>query len=57
VFIVHDGRAERRAVTVSGSGDDQAIITSGLAAGEKVVLDAPAGLKEGAAVREPKPAP
>ncbi|HWW03427.1 MAG TPA: efflux RND transporter periplasmic adaptor subunit [Candidatus Acidoferrum sp.] len=57
VFIVRDGRAERRAVTVSGSGDDQATITAGLAAGEKVVLDAPGGLKEGAAVREPKPAP
>src|SRR5260370_25159557 len=49
VFIVRDGPAQRRAVTVSGSGDDQAIITAGLAAGEKVVLDAAGGVKESGA--------
>ncbi|HEV2390756.1 MAG TPA: efflux RND transporter periplasmic adaptor subunit [Verrucomicrobiae bacterium] len=52
VFVLHDGRAERRAVTVDSSDSDNAVIEAGLAAGERVVIEGPANLADGAAVRE-----
>src|SRR5439155_12057345 len=52
VFVVQNGRAERRAVTVSAAGDEEALIGSGLTAGERVVVGAPKGLSDGAAVKE-----
>ena len=54
VFVVRDGRAERRAVTVSGppTGDAQ---LGGVAPGERVVLDPPAALSDGSAVKERNP--
>ena len=55
VLVIRDGRAERRAVTVSGSQGDSVILATGVAAGEKVALDAPEGLADGAAVKEKKP--
>jgi len=55
VFVVQNGRAERRAVTVSAAGDEEALIGSGLTAGERVVVGAPKGLSDGAAVKESKP--
>ncbi len=55
VFVVQNGRAERRAVTVSSTGGDEAVIGAGIAAGERVVVDSPAGLSDGAAVKEKKP--
>jgi RND family efflux transporter MFP subunit len=54
VFVVQNGRAERRAVTVSSTGGDEAVIGAGIAAGERVVVDSPAGLSNGAAVKEKK---
>jgi RND family efflux transporter MFP subunit len=52
VFVVRDSRAERRAVTVSSTGADDAVISAGISAGEKVAL-APSGeLADGTAVRE-----
>jgi multidrug efflux pump subunit AcrA (membrane-fusion protein) len=47
VFVVHDDRVERRAVTAGAADGDQIEIVSGLTAGEKVVVDAPAGMKDG----------
>jgi len=35
VFVVKEGRAERRAVTVSGALSDEAAISAGLTGGEK----------------------
>lgn len=55
VFVVQNGRAERRAVTVSSTGGDEAVIGAGIAAEERVVVDSPAGLSDGAAVKEKKP--
>ena len=55
VFVVQDGHAERRAVTVSGTQDDDSALSAGVAGGEKVVVDAPADLKDGMAVKEKKP--
>jgi RND family efflux transporter MFP subunit len=54
VFIVHDGHAERRAVTVSETQNDDSALSAGVSAGEKVVVDAPADLKDGMAVKEKK---
>jgi HlyD family secretion protein len=54
VFVVQNGRAERRAVTVSGTLGNDTVISSGISAGERVVLD-PQGLAEGARVKEIKP--
>lgn len=54
-FVVNNGRAERRAVSVGGSGDGEVGVGAGLAAGDKVILDWPAGLKDGALVKEARP--
>lgn len=53
VFVAQQGRVERRAVTVLTTRNDEAVIASGLTAGERVVVDAPKGLTDGAAVKEP----
>jgi RND family efflux transporter MFP subunit len=55
VFIVQNGRAERRAVTVSSTGSDEVLVGAGVAAGERVVADAPKGLAQGVKVKELKP--
>jgi HlyD family secretion protein len=52
VFVISRGRAERRAVTVAGAQDGDVTLSAGLATGETVAVDAPAGLADGAAVRE-----
>jgi RND family efflux transporter MFP subunit len=52
VFIVAAGRAERRAVTVAGTQDAEATLSAGVAAGEKVALDFPPGLTDGANLKE-----
>jgi len=54
VFVVRDGRAERRTLTTSGTLDQEVTITTGVAAGERVVVEGPTTLKEGARVREKK---
>jgi RND family efflux transporter MFP subunit len=52
VFVVKDGRAERRAVKVGQADGDQVEVTSGLLSGERVVVDGPATLADGARVKE-----
>ena len=47
VFVVRDDRAERRAVTVGSDLGDQMEVLSGLTAGERVVVEGPATLKDG----------
>lgn len=55
VFVVLDGRAERRAVTVGSAQGDDAMLSAGVAAGERVIVEAPAGLDDGSAVKEARP--
>jgi len=55
VFVVRDGHAERRAVTVTDTQNDDSVLSAGVSAGEKVVVSAPADLKDGMAVKETKP--
>jgi RND family efflux transporter MFP subunit len=47
VFVVHDGRVERRAVKAGTAEGDQVEIVSGLTAGEQVVVEGPATMKDG----------
>jgi HlyD family secretion protein len=54
VIVAQDGRAERRAVTVGTTDGTDSSILAGLAAGEKVVVDAPAELKDGVPLKEMK---
>lgn len=52
VFLVTGGKVERRAVNVGSMDGDQATIVAGLAGGDRVIVKAPAGLKEGDRVEE-----
>ncbi len=52
VFVVRDGRAERRPVTASSVRDQEVTITAGLTGGERVVVEGPTTLTDGARVRE-----
>jgi RND family efflux transporter MFP subunit len=54
VFLVQNGHAERRAVTVTDTQNDDSVLSAGVSAGEKVIVNAPAGLQDGAAVKEKK---
>jgi RND family efflux transporter MFP subunit len=54
VFVVQNGRAERRAVTVSDTQGDDSVLSAGVSAGESVVVDSPAGLTDGTVVKEKK---
>jgi multidrug efflux pump subunit AcrA (membrane-fusion protein) len=51
VFVVKDGRLERRAVKVASAPGDPAQVEAGLAAGESVVVEGPAELEDGGRVR------
>ena len=55
VLVVQNGKVERRAITVGSTGADEAVIGAGLAVGERVIVEAPVGLADGAAVKETKP--
>jgi len=47
VFVVEDNRARLRPVTAGALGGDLRLVENGLDAGERVVLDPPAGLNDG----------
>jgi HlyD family secretion protein len=55
VYLVKDGRADRRAVTVSSTGGGESVVGAGVSAGERVIVDSPAELTDGAKVKEAKP--
>ena len=52
VFIVRDGRVERRAIKVGPTEGDQIEVVSGLSAGDRVVVNAPPTLADGSRVKE-----
>ena len=54
VFVFQHKRAERRAVTVAVTRDGDAELSAGVTAGEKIVLDPPVGLADGAVIEERK---
>ena len=51
VFVVHEDRVERRAVRVGVEDGDKVEVLSGLSAGDRVVTDGPASLKDGDRVK------
>jgi RND family efflux transporter MFP subunit len=55
VWVFRDDKVERRAVNVSRTSGGEAVLASGLTSGEKIVINPPATLTDGAAVREVKP--
>ncbi len=55
VWVVREGRVERRAVSVGESEGGEAVITAGLTAGETVVLNPSPNLADGLAVKIEKP--
>ena len=55
VLVVQNGRVERRPVKVSSATGDEAVVSAGLVAGERVIIEGPAALADGAPVKEKKP--
>jgi RND family efflux transporter MFP subunit len=54
VWLVRDGRAERRAVTIGMTRGDEVSIAAGLNGGERVVIEGAGNLEEGGRVTEAK---
>src|SRR5674476_282742 len=52
IAIIPTADRQKSAVTVSKTRSDEAVISAGVAAGERVIVDGPAGLVDGAAVVE-----
>jgi len=52
VFVVADGRAERRAVKLGDTDGNETFVLSGLSGGERVVLAGPEELRDGDQVEE-----
>ncbi len=55
VLVVRQGKAERATVVSGGVKGDEILVTSGLVAGDRVILPIPKNLKDGALVKEAKP--
>ncbi|MFL6280443.1 MAG: efflux RND transporter periplasmic adaptor subunit, partial [Vicinamibacterales bacterium] len=51
VFLVHDDRVERRAVSIGSTIGDQTEVLSGVSAGERVIVEGPQTLKDGDKVK------
>jgi RND family efflux transporter MFP subunit len=51
VYVLREGRAGRRAVSLGGALGDSRQVEAGVAAGDTVILDPPAGLQDGDAVK------
>jgi len=51
VYVVEDGRASMRGVAPRPLGEDRVIVSGGLAPGEMVITEAPAGLSDRSRVR------
>jgi RND family efflux transporter MFP subunit len=50
VFVARGGLAERRAVSLSGTLGDSRQVQAGVSAGDSVIVEPPAGLKDGDAI-------
>jgi RND family efflux transporter MFP subunit len=54
VFVLQGHRAQRRTVTLGGTSGESRQLLAGVSAGESVIVDGPADLRDGAAVIEAK---
>lgn len=50
VWVVRDGKVERRAVELGASAEGRTVVTEGLAGGESVVIEPPRRLRDGSPV-------
>jgi RND family efflux transporter MFP subunit len=55
LFVLKDGKAQRRTLTLGGSFGNSRQVESGVSPGEAVIVDAPAELKDDAAVSAASP--
>jgi RND family efflux transporter MFP subunit len=55
VFVLKERTAQRRTVTLGGAIGDSRQVLAGVSPGEAVIVEAPAGLKDDAAVRAARP--
>jgi RND family efflux transporter MFP subunit len=55
LFVLNGQKAQRRTVTLGGTVGDSREVAAGVSAGEAVIVDAPADLKDGTAVTVAKP--
>jgi RND family efflux transporter MFP subunit len=55
VFVLQGHRAQRRVITLGGTSGDSRQLLAGVSPGEAVIVEAPADLKDGAAVSEARP--
>jgi RND family efflux transporter MFP subunit len=55
LFVMKDGKAQRRTVTLGGAFGNSRQVESGVSPGEAVIIDAPAELKDDAAVSAASP--
>jgi HlyD family secretion protein len=51
VFIIANGRVERRAATVAGTQGEEVLLSAGVSAGEKVAIEFPRNMKDGMRAR------
>ena len=51
VFIVANGRVERRAATVAGTEGEEVLLSTGVSAGEKIAVGFPGNMKDGMRAR------
>jgi RND family efflux transporter MFP subunit len=54
IFVVEDGKAQRRNVTLGGTSGELRQVLGGVSVGDAAIIDTPAGLKDGAAVKAAK---
>jgi hypothetical protein len=52
VYVLSGDKAERRAVTVASSTDQEVTLGAGVSPGERVIIDKPPGLADGTRVKE-----
>jgi HlyD family secretion protein len=52
LMLFVDGMAEQRAVATAGERGKEILVTSGITGGDKVIINAPSGLQDGARVKE-----
>ena len=55
VWVVRDGKVERRAIRWNKHAEGEVLVLAGLTPGEKVVIDGPATLADGTRVKEKNP--
>jgi hypothetical protein len=54
VWVVRDGRAERRAITLAAKNGDEVSVAAGVNSGERIVVEGAERLADGARVTEAK---